>query len=559
MRPYALCSLLCAVPVLGQTTIDSVRFVDRGASGEIVLGALAGAPSVIDFDNDGYPDLIHRHTLGRLAILFHNEPDPARPGARTFVDVTSGTPFAEYTGTAATPQGALVADYDNDGWSDVYLMGRRAGHEESGRLYRNDGGGGFIDVTALSGVEATGDDPESASWTDYDLDGRVDLFVVSRGSGLHRWRLLRNRADGTFEDVSLRVLPNASDWSRVYSHTWSDFDADGYADCYLLPSTGPVLLHNVADAGAPGGRRLVQVAQARGFTYLGPAPMGIAAADYDNDGDFDIGLSNGDIGVYYQNQSGQMVRRLLMTSIFAWGTLWLDADNDGWLDHYQAGSAGRGPAHNKLFRNLGDGTFRDISPALNDAVVPSQYAVQLDYNNDGRQDIVTVNPSSSAINVSVNENLSTSGHAWVKVRARGDGVRVNADAIGAVIRVRAGGMVQSREVTSGSSTHSTDDLRQQFGLGDAPLVDSVEIVWPRTGSLAQRTQSFQGPFTPGQVLEFHPTCPGDVDSNQRVDSADLFEYLRLFFELDPAADFTNDGTVASDDLFGFLTAWFEGC
>lgn len=553
-------ALVAASGAFAQTSIENVCFIDRGASGEINLGSVNGAPCAIDYDKDGYTDLIIR-AGGQMIRVFHNVPDPGRSWGRTFEEVTANTVFATFTGSGATSQAALAADFDNDGWTDVYVMGRRTIETVSGRLYRNNGAGDFIDVTEQSGVQADGDDPECASWVDYDLDGWVDLMVVSRVGSAHPWRLLRNNGNGTFEDVTASVLPSPGAWSRAYGHTWTDVDGDGYPDCFLIPSSGPVLLHNKPGPG-PGGRRLVNEAFQRGFTVLGPAPMGISAGDYDNDGDFDIGISNGAIGVYYENLGdGTVAQRNLMESVFAWGVLWLDVNNDGWLDHYQAGGVGQGPNHNKLFLNRTDGTFSDISPALNDLVVLSQFALQFDFNNDGRQDILTQNPYNTPVFSSVNENVSTTGHNWIKVRVRGGGEarRVNADAIGTVIRVHAGGMVQSREVTSGSSTHSTDEFRQHFGLGKAAVVDRIEVIWPRMGSLAERTDVFEGPFDAGQVIDLAPRCRPDMNEDGTINSQDFFTFLSAFFAGSAASDFNADGKVDSQDFFDFLTAFFVGC
>ena len=109
------------------------------------------------------------------------------------------------------------------------------------------------------------------------------------------------------------LLPAFAGASRMYAHTWTDFDDDGFPDLFGIPTSGPMLLHNIDDGA--GGRLFVEAAAASGFDLLGPAPMGISAADYDNDGDFDIGLSNGLIGVYYENVNGLMTRRPLAAAL----------------------------------------------------------------------------------------------------------------------------------------------------------------------------------------------------------------------------------------------------
>jgi enediyne biosynthesis protein E4 len=557
MKSHTLPTLMVTLGVAtfasAQECRENICFVDRGASGEISLGPRFGSVSVIDYDRDGYVDLLVCDYTGYLVHLYRNIPDAMREGARTFEDVTTLIAPTFPNGVGATPPAALVADFDNDGWSDVYFLGLRNGDSQSGRLYRNDHGV-FVDVTAHAGVAVTGDLPESASWVDFDLDGFVDLMVASRLGSVHPLRLLRNQRDGTFVDVS-SILPSYEGWSRMYAHTWTDFDADGYPDMLGIPTTGPMLLHNIDDGN--GGRRFVDAAPGSSFDLLGPAPMGISAGDYDNDGDFDFALSNGLIGVYYENTTGSFARRELCSSIFAWGVLWLDVNNDGLLDHYQAGSTGRSANFNKLFLNRGGGVFDDVSVVLNDLYVGSQCATQLDFNNDGRQDIVTVNPYSSF--VSVSDNVSATGNHWINVRVRGDGVRVNGDAIGAIVRVTTGNLTQSRQITSGSSTISTEDLRAHFGVGVASSVDRIEVIWPRRGTLAARTQTFEGPFVADQFMTLHAPCVADFNRDGGVHSQDFFDFVAAFLNGDPLADIDTNDAINSQDFFEFLRVFFEGC
>ena len=209
MHPHALTAFLALVATsssaIAQQCMEDICFIDRGASGEIALGPRFGSVSVIDYDNDGFPDLLVGDRADYLLRLYRNIPDPVRVGHRNFQDVTLGAGFATLAGVGATPPGAFVADFNNDGWSDVYFLGRRVGETNSGRLFRNDAGV-FTDVTAASGVSATGDEPESASWIDFDLDGYIDLLVASRQGSAHPLRLLRNQHDGSFADVSTLTL-----------------------------------------------------------------------------------------------------------------------------------------------------------------------------------------------------------------------------------------------------------------------------------------------------------------------------------------------------------------
>lgn len=514
--------------------IDAICFVDRGATGEIVTGNQRGGVAVLDFDGDGRLDLVFANVYGVPNRLFRNVPAPGVPGGRSFVDATPGSGLDDAEGTARRSQGVVAGDVDADGDPDVYFTGE--GQDgSSGVLYRNDGGV-FVNVSVASGVRATAAGLDSASFTDYDLDGDLDLFVAGGGAGRQNLRLLRNRGNGVFDDASA-ILPAIATPGVVYAALFTDYDDDGDPDGFLItpgPSPGPTLLRN--DVDASGARVFVEVHVQAGFLDVGPVPMGIAAGDFDDDGDRDLAVSNGLWGTYFRNDGGGRVTAVEpFRSIWGWGIAWIDADNDGDLDHYQAGSLGQrasagGPAQaDRLFRNLGGGTFDDVSPALNGTVSASQYAVQLDWDDDGRRDLVTLNPGVPGQFTSFYHNESPSNHHWLVLKLEGDGVAVNREAVGAVVRVRAGARTIVREIVNGSSTSSTEDLRVHVGLGTRAFADEIEVRWPRAGTIAERTEIFPGPIAVDRILALSPGASStqchdglDNDGDGRVDHpADL--------------------------------------
>jgi hypothetical protein len=512
----ALAGLLVLLPAAGarsQTCIDGLCFVDRGASGEVALGFQRGGISVLDYDGDGFQDLVIANVAGQLNRLFRNVPDPARPGERTFTDVTAGSGLDDADGTSRQSRGIVAGDIDNDGDPDLFMTGYPSADGSSALLYRNDGGGVFTNVSVAAGVRTTGDRPDSASFADFDLDGDLDLLVAG-GASVRTLRLLRNQGAGTFTDATT-LLPTLPSVSNLYGMLWTDFDGDGDPDCVTLkPSPGPALLRNEVDA--QGARYFVDVAAAVGFTTLGPAPMGITGGDYDNDGDVDLAITDAVVGTYYRNDGGLLTRIYPFASMWGWGTTWIDADNDGDLDQYHVGSLGQGPNFDRLFRNLGGGLFDDVSAAVNSTYSVSQYAVQLDVDNDGRQEMVTINLGTPVAFVSVYDNVSTTPNHWIKLRLVGTG-GANRDAIGARVRVTAAGFTQTREIVSGSSTSSTEDLRAHFGLGAASVVDAIEVVWPRAGVLAARTETYPGPIPVDQILTLLPhaleACRNGIDDD----------------------------------------------
>jgi hypothetical protein len=489
---------------IDRNCIDQICFVDRSMGGQIPLGRAASGISVIDFDRDGWPDLIVGALQGRPNRLLRNAPDPLRPGQRTYVDATAGSGLDDADGTARQSLSVLVADTDNDGDHDVFVLGQSLGAGlTSGVLYRNEGNGTFTNISAASGVRTGPDYIVSASFNDYDHDGLVDLLICSWFTAPTNTRLLRNLGNNTFQNVS-HLLPQIPTYRVAYGHVWMDYDGDGWADCFIIADRlRGVLLKNVDDG--QGGRRFVDSAIIDGFIDVGDAPMGIAAGDWDNDGDFDIALSDKGAGRYFENRAGKMVQVFPMTALWGWGTDFLDADNDGWLDFYMAIGWDVLSAPDMLWRNLGGGRFADITPALNALPVQSRESLQLDFDNDGRLDLVVANPETTA---SLYHNRSFSRGHWTMLDVRGDGVAVNRDAIGAVVRLTAGGQTQIRQIVSGSSTSSTQDLRAHFGLGDANVIDRIEIVWPRRGDLASRTEVFPGPFGADRLIALQPRCAG---------------------------------------------------
>jgi hypothetical protein len=562
----ALCGMIpCVGHASAQTSVDGVSFVDRADLGELSLGARRGGLCVIDYDNDGWMDLVVGDRGGDPNRLFRNVPDPARPGERTLVDVTAGSGLDDAFGTAGSSSGIVAADYDNDGDSDLFITGRDSATGVSSLLYRNDGVAGFTNVSVASGVLTSGENTWSGSWSDFDLDGDVDLLIGANG-GPHPLRLLVNNGDGTFTD-SPSLLPSVGTAvTTLYAMVWTDIEDDGDPDCLVLSAgLGALLMENVVDAS--GNRTLINGSAAHGFTILGPAPMGIATGDVDNDGDRDVAISTGDVGTYYRNNDGVLQKVTPFATMWGWGVTYFDVENDGDLDNYQCGSLGAGADFDALARNDGPAGWTLISEAMNSTFSTSQHAVRIDLENDGLEEIISQNPGHY---VAVYRNVSEGTGAWIRVHALGDGTHVSTDAIGAVVRTHAAGVTRTRELTSGSSTTSTEDPRAHFGLGDTSSVDWIEVTWPRFGHRHARTDRYIGPFPTGQTIVIEPRCAADVNKDDFTDILDFLDYLDAFGACDGAAgpcqgatgieaDFDGIGTVDILDLLAFLDLFGAGC
>ena len=541
------------------TDVQGVQFADRAASGEVVVGAYRGSIGVIDYDNDGWMDLFINDNGGLPKRLLHNVPNIVKPGGREFVDVTTSAGFASDSDSIARGGQAVVAfDYNNDGWPDIWTAGTGTGG--AGALHRNNRDGTFTNVTATAGVRVSGINPLCASAIDFDHDGFTDLFIASSGTGAaNALTLLRNNGNGTFTSRP-DLLPSVTFNGTTYAMAFTDYDHDGWEDALVLFNAGrPITLKNVANPAPAGGRRFIDATTASGFTFVGPAPMGIAIGDVNNDGWLDLAITDAATGTYYDNRAGTFVRTTPYSTFFGWGTFFLDADNDGRLDNFQAGSYGRA-AVSWLLLNRETG-YVDARAALNTPALASQQCARIDWDNDGREDILLVNPG---VSISTLHNESTTSNAWVKVRLRG-GEGVNLDAVGAVIRLTSSGpdgsRTQVREIALGTSYGASEDPRAHFGLGAGTQVDRVEVIWPRLGTLRQRTDIFNGPFTPGQILQFSPraVCEGDFNRSGTVSVQDVFDFLSAWFAGDVEADLDRSGAVTTQDLLTYLSAFFAGC
>jgi len=478
----------------------------------------AGGIALFDCDNDGKLDIavvndstIQRYLAGgdRMLTLYRQD------GTGRHIHFTDITEAAGLT-TRGWGMAIAVGDYDNDGLSDLYVTGY--GHNV---LYHNEGGCHFRDVTDRAGVRVDGFST-GAAWADYDRDGSIDLFVAryvnedvhhlpiltigSKRNGFGILEvpdqmpgesdiLLRNRGDGTFEDVSAQARVSNPAKLHGMGVIWGDYDNDGWPDLFVANDSGANYLYRnlgngtFEESGVSSGAAF----GANGETY---GNMGGDFGDFNHDGRLDL------VTTRYRNQPVSLYRNddVVFNDVAAgvglardtaapvqWGVGFGDFDDDGWPDLLIANgnfsSLTDGPQSEpkfrepiQLFRNMRGQSFLNVAnqAGLNTGPLRSRRGVAFgDINNDGRLDFVVFNVDEPP-SLFINETRNTNHHVLFRLV----GSRSNRMAIGARLTLSAEGMTQMDEVRGGGGYNSSNDTRLHFGVGRAEVISSIEIRWP---------------------------------------------------------------------------------
>ncbi len=475
---------------------NSQTFSLKTAAAGLTDAVNTNGVAVADYDGDGDLDAYF------VAVKQYDPIDPTtwnrlyrNNGNGTFSDMTiaagvSAVPSEGYTpGPMGNKFGASWGDYDRDGDPDLFLS--QVGPDI---LYRNNGDGSFSDVTAEAGVAGlTGPDDNfadaSALWWDHDLDGDLDLYVSS-WTGANR--MYRNLGNGSFQDIS--VESGLADEGRTWSSVPLDVNDDGLLDLYVVNDFGANRFYvNHTDS------HFTEETAAYGLEDIGNG-MGVAVGDYDNNGTFDIYVTN--ISYIFSNPLFSNDGRGHFTDVaeqvgvsdpgWSWGTEFFDADHDGDQDLYVATGFVDRVFTNHFFSNTlfesSHPVFKDVSNATNTADPNSCRAMAVfDYDNDGDLDMLVANWFSAP---TLLENEMSEGN-WLKMQLKG--TVSNTDGFGASIMIRSGGKNQYRY------NDAVDYLQQSpqplhVGLGLNPSVDDLVVTWP-----GGYTESF-GAFNVNQTV-----------------------------------------------------------
>ncbi len=468
-----LCLALLAMPVLAGSASFSDQTSSAGVTASFspgIAGFLAGG-AVGDFNNDGWQDIFYPAGGDTPDKLFINN------GNGTFTDRAADWGIA----LAHRSTAAAVADYDGDGWLDIYVtsLGTVASQQAGEhKLYRNMGNGTFADRAASAGVDrvsATTADGWGAAWGDYDLDGDLDLAVAGWNSNDGN-RLYRNDGDGTFTDVtSAAGISAALAGINGFAPRFADMDGDRYPELIWIGdfSASRYFIND-------GDGTFTNFTAGSGTSQDG-TEMGMTVADWDEDGDFDFYVTTINTNNLYINQGGNVFQNQAaatgtVNTGWGWATAAVDFDHDTLVDIVATSQGGRGYA----FHNTSTGgalSFDEIALTIGlGGSIDGRGLSTFDYDNDGDQDVI-VFPHAGSVKLFRNDLAGPDNH-WLRIFLDASGMEdVPPGGIGSVVKVSLGGRTLLGRIDGGSNYLSQSEMSAHFGLGAATVVDEVRVEW----------------------------------------------------------------------------------
>jgi len=478
-------------PELFKSEAEMPRFYDVAMPTKLgVAEDIAGGTIVDDFDGDGLLDVVFS-TVNYCGPLryFHNR------GDGTFEDLSKQAGILGQLGGL----NAIQTDYNNDGKLDIFVM--RGGWEVPMRnsLLRNNGDGTFTDVTKDAGLLDATHATHSVAWADFDNDGWLDVYI---GHEISPSQLFRNKGDGTFEDVTAKAgVGHVSFTKGVVA---GDYDNDGWPDIYVSNVfADKMLYHNNGDgtftevAAKLGVQKPLVSFPTWFFDYDNDGFLDIFVVSYPASLEefakhyLKIPAKTETLTLYRNNGNGTFTdvsKQVHLDRVVpAMGSNFGDLDNDGFLDMYLGtGTPSFGALMpNIMLKNDRGRRFLDVTAATGTGQLQKGHGIGFaDLDNDGDEDVV-LNNGGAVLGDRYGDSLYENpgppeGTHWVSVRLWG--VKSNRGAIGAKITVRlpdasSGSPIRYREVTSGGSFGS-NSLMQHIGIGRSTRIESLEIQWP---------------------------------------------------------------------------------
>lgn len=468
---------------------------------------MGAAVAVFDYNNDGWQDV---YLTGGL------DPDKLYKnlGNGVFKDVTAEAgAFQASIGFKTTA--VVAADLNNDGYRDI-VVGTARNHPVF--VYRNNTDGTFTRILGGASGITTTKNTQAIVAGDYDLDGRVDLFVINyvltpktlydSNGDVIGWdhtcspdEFYRNTGSFTFQEIGATL--GVANTGCGLAGLFTDVDGDHKPDLYIANDFGAYT--NFPNAFYKNMNPVNSFQDRSAPSQLDAAifGMGIAQGDYDKDGMLDLYVTNLGRSILQRQTSPGVFQDVTTAAgvgdaqdlnglyVVGWGTAFIDYDNNGFEDLFKCN--GYVPSsknletsqdsENKLFRNLGNGTFQDVSAEakVNDKKMHRGMAIG-DFDNDGDEDMIVTKLLSTGVPVKDYTlyyiNDQNTGHHWLQVSLKGNGTTTSRDAFGSTIKVHYGSSHSVKALAGGSSHASQNSSVMHFGLNTATIIDSVEVFWP---------------------------------------------------------------------------------
>ncbi|UCF38266.1 MAG: CRTAC1 family protein [Acidobacteriota bacterium] len=479
--------------------------------------SMSGGAAFIDYDNDGWIDI---YLVNGSSIEAYREGNNTAEN-QLYRNNRNGT-FTDVTGQAGVGDrgwgmGVCAGDVNNDGWEDLFVT-----NIGPNILYMNQGDGTFrqLDSEAWKSDQSWS---SSCGFGDYDNDGDLDLYVSNyvdfdfinppvegpmcqyrgvkvqcgpRGLPGAGDKFYENQGEGTFLDKTAAAGIEQPEKYFGLGVIWADYDADGDLDIFVANDSVPNFLFQ-----NNGDKTFFEMGLLTGVSFnedgKEQAGMGVDFADFDNDGDLDLMVTNfsDDNNTLYQNEgTGQFLDVTYRARLgdvswqkLGWGIAFIDLDLDGWKDivivnghvypevnNYEIGTSFK--QQNLVFRNLGNGQFEEMTSQSGlgfEEIKNSRALLPGDINNDGQLDFLITNLDEEP-SLLLNDS-SAKGH-WLIIKLVGR--KSNRTAVGSEVTVRTPGMRQFRAVVGGGGYQSQNDYRLHFGVASNETVEAVEIKWP---------------------------------------------------------------------------------